>query len=722
VHPHTASEAGSLASEHYGIEVRTVISLSALGINDNQLTAGVGATPFTSIVIPTDKRGIKYYKAAVSQLLNYEPFDGCTISADIDQPVAEATIRMRNGNGIKLSPYLTTCPAWDLYGSFGVATPAGQSTYRPLLDAGVYIQLQGRYISAVPRQLPIVAPTFVGRGTLVQTSGTNIGVTPAWPAGHIANDVALLIVETAAEAATLSVPAGFVQCPGSPQSVGTAGGASSVRLQVYWCRATSNSMPTPTIVNPGNHVIARILAWRGCVETGNPFNVTPVGNTLATASTSYTIPSLTLIGVNNRLIHIVAGATDTTVDQLTGAGLHPPDGTVPSMNGRTDSWRDVGNGGGFTVTDIVRQAGATGTGVGTLATATVQARMAIALVPPPQQFVVDSPSTTPWRPFFTGRIDTVDPAADDGDTLVLTCRDLYSDVLDAWIVPQNGNGSFRMDNEDGGDDIGDLLGNLFGLGRYSPMWTSNGVYFAVVGSPNMIVPTYMQDPMSMLLAMRTAGLQNAWDLRAKWGTPPYLENQLVLTYYEPDRTASGFINTLGPARYFTVPEMGLSRDEVRNLWRVTPSNPPRQPVEVYDEVSWLKYGPKYAAISEDATSLIETPEQALVLANGLLSDTREPKVTAQIERRFYPYVEINDIYILTGNNVHHDQSMFVAVTGYSHTITEDGNGTTTMRCRRNAAAASLEWRQRIAPARQYLSTDDPTGVAIRGARWQAIRP
>src|SRR5690606_17811474 len=122
-----------------------------------------------------------------------------------------------------------------------------------------------------------------------QQSGTG-NVTVPWPA-HQAGDIALLFIEsTGGQAANLTTPAGFAAVPGSPQATGLT--TNGTRLTVYWARATSGAMASPVVTDPGDHVYARILTFRGVIETGNPWDVTG-GGVKAAASTSVTVTGVT---------------------------------------------------------------------------------------------------------------------------------------------------------------------------------------------------------------------------------------------------------------------------------------------------------------------------------------------------------------------------------------------------------------------------------------------
>jgi hypothetical protein len=156
-----------------------------------------------------------------------------------------------------------------------------------------------RMVGTTPGVAAITSPEFTPTGSEAipkfQAAGAavsnTIAVSPAWPT-HLTNDIALLFVESANEAITLSTPAGFVEITNSPQGTGTAAGTAATRLAVFWCRATSSAMGAPTVADPGDHVIAQILTFRGCVTSGNPWDIT-AGDVAAVASATVTVPGAT---------------------------------------------------------------------------------------------------------------------------------------------------------------------------------------------------------------------------------------------------------------------------------------------------------------------------------------------------------------------------------------------------------------------------------------------
>lgn len=111
-------------------------------------------------------------------------------------------------------------------------------------------------------------PAPVQQGVGAFQSGVN-ALTVPWPA-HQIGDVAFLMVATANEAITLTTPSGFVQNTNSPQSIGTPNTAGAVRLGLYWCRADSATMADVEVADSGDHQVAQIVTFRGCITSGDP--------------------------------------------------------------------------------------------------------------------------------------------------------------------------------------------------------------------------------------------------------------------------------------------------------------------------------------------------------------------------------------------------------------------------------------------------------------------
>lgn len=255
------------------------------------------------------------------------------------------------------------------------------------------------------------APIFQAAGTAVNGTGA---VSPAWPT-HAIDDVALLIVESAGgEAVTLSSnTAGFALVSNSPQATGV--GTAGTRITVFWARATSAAMAAPTVADPGNHVYAQILTYRGVIDTGDPWDVTS-GGVKAVASSNVTVTGINTTVVDTRVVQIVARDNDSAAaafSAITNANL-------TGITVRSDAGATSGNGGGFAVWDGVKATTTTGTGNTTATvTSSINAFLTIALKPqPPTVTSINRASANPsyagdavsWTVLFSESVTGVNAA------------------------------------------------------------------------------------------------------------------------------------------------------------------------------------------------------------------------------------------------------------------------------------------------------------------------
>nr|WP_326529074.1 DUF6701 domain-containing protein [Rhodoferax sp.] len=219
------------------------------------------------------------------------------------------------------------------------------------------------------------APTFQAAGTAASGTG---GVNPAWPT-HAVDDIALLFVESGgSQAVSFSNAQGFVEVPDSPQTSNVSTSAGT-RLTVFWARATSSSMAAPSISDPGDHVYARILTYRGVTPSGNPWDVTQ-GGSKTVASTSVSITGLTTTVVDTLIVQAVSDDLDNAGAQFSA----PTNAGLTGISERSDGGTTSGNGGGIAVWDGVKAtAGSTGNTSATIASSTTNAFLTIALKPAP---------------------------------------------------------------------------------------------------------------------------------------------------------------------------------------------------------------------------------------------------------------------------------------------------------------------------------------------------
>ena len=216
--------------------------------------------------------------------------------------------------------------------------------------------------------------SYVGQSG-VPASGTG-AVTVAWPSGHQADDIGVLLIQHANQ--PISTLAGWNLIGSS--GVGTAGVAGSVGVTAFWKRAASGAEADVSLADLGDHQRARILAFRGCETSGSPINTAVLGID-AVSETAVSIPAITTTVDGCMVLAGVANATDTTASQTTVGSWANATFVDPTYINYGNTTSGVG-GGINAYAGTVPSAGSSGTTTSTLATASLQANFAIALKPP----------------------------------------------------------------------------------------------------------------------------------------------------------------------------------------------------------------------------------------------------------------------------------------------------------------------------------------------------
>ena len=220
-------------------------------------------------------------------------------------------------------------------------------------------------------------PALVVTGAVKSGTGA---ISPALPSGIAVNDILLLFVETANQAVSISNQNGgtWAAVTGSPQGTGTAGGTSATRLTVFWSRY-NGTQGAPTVSDSGNHQAARMIAIRGAVSSGNPWDVT-AGGVEATSDTSASIPGATTTVANTLVVVATAGSLpDANGTAQFSAWTNA---NLTSLTERTDNSVSAGNGGSLGIaTGIKATAGAYGNTAATRANSAVKGMISIAIKP-----------------------------------------------------------------------------------------------------------------------------------------------------------------------------------------------------------------------------------------------------------------------------------------------------------------------------------------------------
>lgn len=169
--------------------------------------------------------------------------------------------------------------------------------------------MRGSSISAARRRIVTPAlPTIVALGAA--NAGTTAAVAYGLPAGYAADDILLLPVESG-QTAGLTPPTGWAHVLNSPRPQGT----NVTSLSVFWKRAIA-SEATPSVPGAANHQTGRVIAIRGCVTSGNPWDIGAVNSAVASTTFSLALGTTT---VANALLVIFAGSGNTLATDQFGA-------------------------------------------------------------------------------------------------------------------------------------------------------------------------------------------------------------------------------------------------------------------------------------------------------------------------------------------------------------------------------------------------------------------
>jgi len=237
-------------------------------------------------------------------------------------------------------------------------------------------------------------PTFVGADPWSAGIGD---IVVSLPTGWAVDDIHLLVVEQSAVNAFAAAPAGWTLVTGF--QLKPASTATDACISVFWRRAVAGDT-NPTVTDTGNHTSGQIFGFRGCITSGNPWDVLSTG-TSTTSSTTSTVPGATTT-VADCLVFIVYGSGIDVLSETEFSGQ--TNGDLANLTERADNMSSNGNGGGFGVTTGEKASiGAYGNTTVTHVNATTKAYGTIALKPAP------APSVTFFQANFPIILNTEAP-------------------------------------------------------------------------------------------------------------------------------------------------------------------------------------------------------------------------------------------------------------------------------------------------------------------------
>ena len=229
-------------------------------------------------------------------------------------------------------------------------------------------------ITVTGQSVPLNFNLFPRRTSGVSTAYSSASgvLTPGSMPSHQADDILVFYVETNNEAVTVS---GWTEAGSSPA---INAGTNPTRLTVFWKRATGSGTTAPSTNSLTDHAIGGVAVYRGCVTSGDPWDVT-------NSSTGGTSTSVSIVGATTTVDYcrIIVAACSTR--DFAGAAFNT-DWANTSINPITGSTlnngTDDGTGGSLLVVDGYKpNAGAYSATTVTQATAVEYATWSGALKP-----------------------------------------------------------------------------------------------------------------------------------------------------------------------------------------------------------------------------------------------------------------------------------------------------------------------------------------------------
>lgn len=203
-------------------------------------------------------------------------------------------------------------------------------------------------------------PSVVGLGTAANGTGN---VVPTLPTGWAAGDLHVLVVNNKRSEA-LSTPSGWTL-------IGNSVPASGNKVTLFYRTAVGGDTD-PTVTDPGDHLYAVIIGFRGGTLAVN----NNTASTIEPTNTAVTWPSLTTTYADQIIVNAMATDTDSTGAKFSGAA----NASLSSVTEQFDNTITSNAGGGLViVTGGLATAGSTGTTTGTLSTSAIMALMTISV-------------------------------------------------------------------------------------------------------------------------------------------------------------------------------------------------------------------------------------------------------------------------------------------------------------------------------------------------------
>lgn len=327
----------SLLTETDPVLTRTGVDIKKLTIV-NISTTHIEVTPFNPVIstgarvaIPTTAAALQYLEPVVSS--------GASILTALSDCAIEVHVPEYTG---RLRTIIDT-PIGDI----------ALTSFAPVISKGALVSptVVNVSMAAVSPAIVKPAPAFQAAGTVAATDYSSTTIN--WPT-HQANDIGILLIVSLGNE-TKTTPSGWNAFPSTPVVNRTT--AAGRKLHAWWRRAAGSS-ETGVSTSPLSTTVGVIVTVRGCVTSGDPYDVSAVKSNTSFTTTP-TMPSVTTT-VGNTLIFLVSARE--TDDSSTTFYSGVTNANLTSLAEQLEGGSNLANGGGFVVcTGIKANAGSTGT-------------------------------------------------------------------------------------------------------------------------------------------------------------------------------------------------------------------------------------------------------------------------------------------------------------------------------------------------------------------------
>lgn len=269
------------------------------------------------------------------------------------------------------------------------------------------------------------------------------------------------------------------------------------------------------------------------------------------------------------------------------------------------------------------------------------------------------------------------------DPISIDCRDPLAALHDTWIEEQRTYG-----DNDTPEPIQEVMQEILddnGLSAFE---------LRTIGDPDFGIREYELANVTVLEALKALADLIGWSLHWRWdptADPP----AFALTFYEPDRDASGVDWTVSPDDYYDVTDLAIDTDGIRNagVLLYTDAAGELQSVDAEDSVSIELYRRRFILL-DFRQSQIRTEPVAQALIDSVIADLSTPPAVQQVECAFLPFVELGDVIQFEANGDHYDTDQDLAVWGYRHSVTPEGVPVTIIEAGGKPKGGWARWHER----------------------------